>query len=273
MSLFDSQLVFLSMGSGSCGNCYYLGTLTDAILIDAGIGIRRMMKYMTDYGLKRDMIRAILLTHDHNDHVKSAAAFSEKLGVPVYASAMVHEGILKNKFISKKIKPENRRNIELGATLQIGDFSIYSFPIPHDSAANTGYTIRVGETVFSLMTDVGCVTEEVNKAISESTHVVLEANYDPQMLQTGPYPYILKQRISNGHGHLSNIQTGEALIRNMHPGLRYVWLCHLSAENNKPELAFSIIASMLSEAGYDTGTDLQLVVLNREKPTGIFTIG
>lgn len=270
--LFESQLVFLSLGSGSCGNCYYLGTLTDAILIDAGIGIRRMLKYLTDYGLKRDTIRGILLTHDHSDHVKSAAAFSEKLGVPVYATATVHEGVQKNKFIGKKVKPENRRDIELGSTLQIGDFSIESFPIPHDSAANTGYTIRVGKTVFSLMTDVGCATEDINKAISQSTHVVLEANYDPQMLQTGPYPYILKQRIANGHGHLSNFQTAEALIRNMHPELQYVWLCHLSAENNKPELARDTVASMLNGAGYEVGTDIQLVVLNREKPTGVFMI-
>ena len=273
MSLFDSQMVFCSLGSGSCGNCYYLGTLTDAILIDAGIGIRRMLKYLTDYGLKRDTIRGILLTHDHCDHVKSAAAFSEKLGVPVYATATVHEGVQKNKFIGKKIKPENRRDIELGTTLQIGDFSIESFPIPHDSAANTGYTIRVGETVFSLMTDVGYATEDVNKAICRSTHVVLEANYDPEMLRTGPYPYPLKLRIANGMGHLSNLQTAEALIKNMHEGLKDVWLCHLSAENNNPELALSTVASMLNGAGYEVGTDLQLAVLNREKPTGVFTIG
>ena len=270
--LFESQLAFLSLGSGSCGNCYYLGTLTDAILIDAGIGIRRMMKCLSDYGLKRDTIRAILLTHDHCDHVKCAAAFSEKLGVPVYATPAVHEGILKNKYIGKKIKPENRRDLTLGVPLQIGDFLIDSFPIPHDSEANTGYTIRVGETVFSLMTDVGSATDDVCKAISQSTHVVLEANYDPDMLRTGPYPYILKQRISNGFGHLSNTQTAEALIRNMHPGLRYVWLCHLSAENNRPDLAYSTVETLLSEAGCAVGTDLQLVVLNRETPTGVFTI-
>lgn len=270
--LFESQLVFLSLGSGSCGNCYYLGTLTDAILIDAGIGIRRMMKYLSDYGLKRDTIRAILITHDHCDHVKSAAAFAEKLGVPVYATSTVHEGISKNKYIGKKIKPENRRDLELGSTLQIGDFSIYSFPIPHDSAANTGYSITVGDKVFSLMTDVGCATEDVNEAIKRSSHIVLEANYDPEMLKNGPYPYPLKQRIANGMGHLSNLQTAEALIKNMHKGLKNVWLCHLSAENNNPQLAYETIESLLKETGYAVGTDLQLVVLNREKPTGVFMI-
>ncbi len=273
MSLFHST-IFISFGSGSCGNCYYLGTPTDGILIDVGIGPRKLNQALNDYGVNRSNLRAILLTHDHSDHVKYAAHMSEKLSLPVYATQPVHEGILRNPFFAKKIAEPRRCVITHDTPLLLGDFTIQSFPIPHDATANTGYTITLPDgIVFSLMTDVGNVTAPVAAAIRRSTHVVLESNYDPEMLRTGRYPKILQQRISNGTGHLSNYQTAQALIDNHHPRLRHVWLCHLSAENNRPELARQTVCNLLAAQGIATGdSTLSLTVLERAKPTGPFTL-
>ena len=271
MSLFQSS-IFISFGSGSCGNCYYLGTPDGAILIDAGVGVRKLGKAFNDYGINRTLIRAILLTHDHNDHVKHAAKLATQLNVPVYALREVHDGMLGNRFIARKIDEAHRQYIEIGTPLQICDFTIMPFPVPHDASANTGYTITMGDTVFSLMTDVGEVTPEVAQALQRSTHVVLEANYDPDLLRTGHYPFILQERIRNGHGHLSNLQCAQALIQNYHPALRHVWLCHLSADNNRPDLCHDTIQSLLQASDIPVGTDLQLTVLQRDKTTGPFEI-
>ena len=271
MSLFPST-IFLSFGSGSCGNCYYLGTPDSAILIDAGVGIRKLGKAFNDYGINREHIKAILLTHDHADHVKTAAKLSKQLNVPVYAIEAVHAGFLANKYIPGKIDEAHRQIIELGTPLQIADFCITAFPVPHDSTANVGYTITTGDTVFSLMTDVGEVTPEVSQALQHSTHVVLEANYDPELLRTGHYPFILQERIRNGRGHLSNHQCAQALIQNYHPALRHVWLCHLSGDNNRPDLAHETVSTLLSASNIPVGTDLQLDVLQRSKTTGPFEL-
>ncbi len=271
MSLFPS-FIFLSFGSGSCGNCYYLGTPDGAILIDAGVGMRKLGKAFNDYGVNRTLIKAILLTHDHSDHVKHAAKLASNLGVPVYALREVHSGMLANRFIVHKIEESRRQYIEIGTPFQVCGFTITAFPVPHDSTANVGYTITLGDTIFSLMTDVGEVTTEVAQALQRSTHVVLEANYDPDLLRTGHYPYILQERIRNGRGHLSNFQCAEALIQNYHPALRHVWLCHLSGDNNRPELAHETVRSLLASSNIPVGTSLQLDVLQRAKTTGPFEI-
>ncbi len=232
--------------------------------------MRKLGKAFNDYGINREHIKAILLTHDHSDHVKSAAKLSKQLNVPVYAIEPVHSGLLANKYIPGKIDESHRQIIELGTPLQIADFTITAFPVPHDSTANVGYTIITGDSVFSLMTDVGEVTPEVSQALQRSTHVVLEANYDPDLLRTGHYPFILQERIRNGRGHLSNHQCAQALIQNYHPALRHVWLCHLSGDNNRPDLAHETVRSLLSASNIPVGTDLQLDVLQRSRTTGPF---
>jgi len=265
-------LTFISLGSGSCGNCYYLSTSDDAIIIDAGIGIRKLKRAFGEYGINRGNIRAIFITHDHSDHVKSAGVLSDELGVPVYALDSVHTGMQRNYMMSKKVALDKRRNLTCGEPVQIADFTIEAIPLPHDATANVGYIISYGDTVFSVMTDVGCITAELASAIGRSTHMVLEANYDPDMLRTGRYPYILKERIRNGNGHLSNLQTAEALISNIHPRLKHVWLCHLSEENNRPDLALETIQTQLTAAGIDTNPELHIEPLRRKLPTGPFFI-
>lgn len=265
-------LTFISFGSGSCGNCYYLGTDTDAIIIDAGIGYRRLKKVFAEYGVKKSNFRALLITHDHSDHIKAAGVFSDECNLPVYTTLQIHDGMDRNIVMEHKVNAARRIYIEEDTPFQIADFQITPFQIPHDATENMGYSIQYGDIRFTIMTDVGAVTPNVSKYISLSTHVVLEANYDIDMLRTGRYPDILKERIASGTGHLSNKQTAQALADNIHPALRHVWLCHLSEENNHPELARKTVETHLRSYGIIAGTDFQLDVLRRKVVTGPFFI-
>lgn len=267
------QLTFFSLGSGSCGNCYYIATDTDAIIIDCGISLRRFKKYMQEYGLKMGKVRALLVTHDHADHIKAAGKLSKELSLPVYATRLVHEGMDKNWQTSVKVPMENRHNVEPQETFKLGAFNITAFPIPHDASENVGYHIEVGDDRFTVMTDVGDVTDIMKEYIRKSTHLIFEANYDEEMLQQGRYPEMLKERIASGHGHLSNKKSATALAENFHEHLKNVWLCHLSEENNHPELARKTVETIMRSYGIIPGVDFTLEVLRRKIPTGPFQLG
>ena len=263
---------FISFGSGSSGNCYYLLNEEGGILIDTGVGTRSLKKHFHDYGLNFiDGFEAILVTHDHADHIKSVGSLCKKFDIPVYATKPVHDGMDRNYCMKSKIALKNRKFIGYGERFSVAGFNIRSFHVPHDSSDNVGYEIEHDGIVFSLMTDVGHVTDEMKDVIKRSNYLVIEANYDPTMLAVGPYSQYLKNRISCGTGHLSNMQCAQALIDNHGTGLRHVWLCHLSEENNKPELARQTVAGACSEAGVLDGK-LPIDVLRRKLPTGIFEL-
>ncbi|MBQ0023230.1 MAG: MBL fold metallo-hydrolase [Prevotellaceae bacterium] len=266
------MLTFFSLGSGSCGNCYYIATENDAIVIDCGVGIRRFKKNMLEYGMKISKVRGILITHDHADHIKAAGKISNEYAIPVYATKLVHEGMDKNYQASVKVSEDNRRIIETNEMFEVGEFKITAFSLPHDASENVGYCIEIEDYRFVIMTDVGDITEYVNEYISKCTHLIIEANYDSEMLKHGRYPAILKDRITSGHGHLSNDKTANALINNFHEGLKNVWLCHLSEENNHPELARKTIETTMRNYGIIAGVDFTLDVLRRKIPTGPYSI-
>lgn len=264
---------FISFGSGSSGNCYYLYTENTGVLVDVGIGIRKLKNFFHDYGLDFiGGIDAILVTHDHADHVKSVGSISKKLELPVYATRMVHSGMDKNVCMRNKLQQDKRRYVEPCTSFCVGDFCITPFVVPHNSTENVGYTIKCGDIVFTLLTDVGHITEEISAVIRNSDYLVIEANYDGQMLETGPYPYYLKEKIRSGHGHLDNVFCGKALADNYTPRLRHVWLCHLSEENNKPEIAYECVAGALENIGVRVGGDLQVDILRRKLATGVFSL-
>ena len=266
------MLKFICFGSGSSGNCYYLYTETCGLMIDVGIGTRMLKKHFDDYGLSMADISAILITHDHADHVKSVGSLSSDLCLPVYTTAAVHHGIEENYCVRKKIRPGYERYIEHGETFQVGDFEVTSFRVPHDSTDNNGYRVRYGDVTFCLITDAGQVTDEMKPFITEANYLVLEANYELEKLQAGPYPQYLKDRIVSGNGHLSNVECGKALAENASPDLKHVWLGHLSEENNHPELARKTVESQLREYGIIAGKDFQLDVLKRRTPSEIITL-
>lgn len=266
------MLRFLCFGSGSSGNCYYLQTDTESLIIDIGIGIRTMKKYFVDFGLKIDELKAILITHDHADHVKSVGSLSTDYNLPVYSTKEVHSGIARNYCVRGKIKSGYERYIVKNETFNIGSFSITPFHVPHDSSDNVGYKIEVEGITFCLMTDCGLVTEEMKEMIAQANYLVIEANYDKEMLVNGPYPQYLKDRIQSGNGHLSNHQCADALVNNATPALKHVWLGHLSEENNHPELARKTVEHVLRGYGIIIGKDFQLDVLKRKTPSEFYEL-
>jgi|SRR5574344_14767 phosphoribosyl 1,2-cyclic phosphodiesterase len=266
------MLKFISFGSGSSGNCYYLFTENNGILIDTGIGIRTLKKYFKDRSLNIEDVNNILITHDHADHIKSVGSISYEYGLSVYATHKVHTGITRSYCVQRKIQDEHIKLIEKGAKFQLGDFSITSFGVPHDSSDNVGYRIEVDNVVFCLMTDAGHVTEEMCQYISDSNYLVIEANHDIEMLKNGNYPQYLKDRISGPDGHLCNTDCGTAIAENMTEKLHHIWLCHLSEENNHPELARKTVESTLRSYGIIIGKDVELDVLRRKIPSEIYEL-
>ena len=266
------MLRFISFGSGSSGNCYYLYTETDALLIDCGVGIRTLKKHFRNYGRSVFSVRHILITHDHADHIKSVGSISHELKVPVYATAAVHEGIDRNYCVSRKVEADKRRYVSPDQPFEAGQFRVTPFHVPHDSSDNVGYQVEAQGTVFCIITDAGEVTPTMAPYIGRAHYLVIEANHDREMLMGGNYPQYLKERIRSGMGHLDNHSCGEAIAQNMGEQLRQVWLCHLSEENNHPELARKTVESVLRSCGIVVGKDLQLEVLKRTMPTGIFDL-
>ena len=264
---------FISFGSGSSGNCYLLTTPNDALLIDLGVGLRGLKKDFREYGFSLSAVHHVLITHDHADHIKSVGSFSHDYNIPVYATREVHVGINRNYCITQKISADLARVIEKGKTQQIGDFTVTAFGVPHDSSDNVGYFIETEGANFCVITDAGCVTDEMAQYIGRAQHLVIEANHDLEMLEHGPYPQHLKVRIHSKTGHLSNVDCAEAIACNMSEDLRHVWLCHLSEENNHPELARKTVESILRSYGVVAGKDFALEVLKRTMPTGIFELG
>jgi len=266
------MLKFISMGSGSSGNCYYLFTENDGLIIDIGVGLRTLKKHFRDYGLSLSRVHHVIITHDHADHIKSVGSFCHEYQLPIYATWKVHEGIDRNYCVTRKIDPRLKRMLEVGVTITLGDFIVTPFNVPHDSSDNVGFFIEAGGVHFCIITDAGEVTDEMKTFITKADYLVIEANHDVEMLKHGPYPQHLKERIVSGHGHLSNTACGQALVENMGEQLRHVWLCHLSEENNHPELARKTVEAILRSYGVIAGKDLQLDVLKRKMPTGIFEL-
>jgi len=266
------MLNFISFGSGSSGNCYYLYTDCDGLMIDAGLGLRTTKKYFREYGLSLQKVHHIIITHDHADHVKSVGKLSRELEVPVYATETVHIGIGKNYCVRQKILPEKKVNIAKNVQFTVGDFLITPFGVPHDSMDNVGYKIECEGKVFCIMTDVGHVTEEMERIIGETNYLVIEANYDKEMLMEGSYPSHLKERIMGENGHLCNSDCAEVLARNATDRLKHVWLCHLSEENNHPELVRKTVEQVLRNYGIVVGKDFELDVLKRKLPMGVYEL-
>jgi phosphoribosyl 1,2-cyclic phosphodiesterase len=252
--------------SGSNGNCCYIGNAMRGILIDAGVSVRTTRKRLKDIGIDFENIYGIFITHDHFDHVKAVSKLGEKHNIPVYATPAIFEGINRIPHVSPKLY-NNRRIISANEPLQLGDFSITAFPVSHDGSENFGYTVEYRGKRFTLATDLGYIGEEAAQHIKEANYLVLESNYDEEMLLKGSYPAFLKQRIMNEKGHLSNRQAAEFLAENHHTGLEHIFLCHLSQHNNSPEKAYETTAIKLETKGICINKDIKLTVLNRTMPT------
>lgn len=266
------MLKFISFGSGSSGNCYFLYTETDGLMIDVGVGFRFLKKRFHEYGLSLSRINNILVTHDHADHIKSVGSLSHEIEKPVYTTHKVHVGIGKNYSVKNKIEPAMASMLAEDVPLQIGEFMVTPFHVPHDSTDNVGYKIVCEAVTFVLITDAGHITDHMKEIIGEADYLVIEANHDEEMLMKGSYPQHLKTRIMGPNGHLCNKACAVAIAENANPQLRCVWLCHLSEENNHPELARKTVEQGLRSYGLITGKDFELEVLKRKHPSGPYEL-
>lgn len=271
------MLYFKSYSSGSCGNCYYLGDGKDGILIDAGVSLRRLRQFLQADGMDCDAFSAMLVTHDHLDHIRALGSFCKRLKKPVYAPRVLHEALSRHSFTRDYITSCRALLSDEGLT-QVGPFTVRYFVVPHDATQTVGYQIHTPEGTFVLMTDIGSMTQEALSCAREADFVVMESNYDVQMLMGGPYPYDLKMRICQGNGHLSNDEAAAALQQYLHPGLRQVFLCHLSEHNNTPQLARETCLRVLDR--YTSEARLSdayfpmpgLHVLPRQVPSPLFVL-
>ncbi|MDR1554314.1 MAG: MBL fold metallo-hydrolase [Prevotellaceae bacterium] len=261
------QINFISLASGSSGNCFYIGTNDYGILIDAGIAVRNIKRRLRNAGLDLSKVRAVFITHDHIDHIKSAGVLSEKSFFPIYATEKTHEA-MDNSYVFQQKVYSGKRIIEKKSPVAIDDFTIEAFGISHDGCDCVGYTIRFDDKRFTLVTDLGYICENAKEHIINADYLVIEANYDEQMLDSGKYPLSLKQRIRGNTGHLSNRQTAEFLSENINKKLSHVWLCHLSRENNLPQLAYKTVAEKLKEKDIN----VNLYVLPRTSPSDVFVL-
>ena len=256
---------FASLSSGSNGNCYYIGTESVAFLIDVGIGGRTIKKRLSDAGIPFESIDFILVTHDHSDHIRSLGLFTQRFHKPVYATRTLHKALSRNYCTMGKMTG-CAEYLEEGESRDICGVQVTPFTVPHDATQTVGYHIAIGGEKFTVMTDLGDVTDDAVRYASLADHLIVEANYDIDMLVGGPYPPELKARIMSGHGHLSNEQTAALVRRAAHEGLRDIFLCHLSAENNTPSRAFETVKKTLE----NIGSQASLVCLPRMQTSEVY---
>jgi phosphoribosyl 1,2-cyclic phosphodiesterase len=261
---------FMCLSSGSSGNCFYLGTEKYGILIDAGISLRNIRKMLKEIEVDMSSICGVFVTHDHADHIKAVGVIGEKLNIPIYSTELVFQGIKNSYCVTEKLSPLNMRYIEKEQPITLEDFRIESFEVPHDGTDNVGYSIEIDGKVFTFLTDLGEITPTAKRFILRANYLVIEANYDKEMLAMGRYPAYLKQRIASKTGHMCNEDTAEFLAHNFTDKLRYIWLCHLSKDNNHPDLAYKTVELKLHENGILVGRDVQLFALKRTTPSELF---
>ncbi len=261
---------FLSLASGSSGNCYYLGTENYGILIDAGISARQIKKFLAANSIAFESIVAVCITHDHADHIKGAGYVGERCGIPVYTTQTILNGMNQCYRMTEKIYSAGRPILK-DTPFKIRDFEITAFEVPHDGSDNVGYFIKCGDKRFVFATDLGHIPAHADCYIRQAQYLIIEANYDTEMLQHGSYPYYLKKRIVSRNGHMCNTDTAEYLATHYHPDMEYIFLCHLSKENNHPELAYKTIEQRMLQAGIAVGRKVQLVPLNRHTPGDLYT--
>ncbi|MDR2091218.1 MAG: MBL fold metallo-hydrolase [Clostridiales bacterium] len=253
------------LGSGSKGNCIYTEFGGVGLLLDAGLSFSDIKKRLFAAGVGLRDISGVLVTHEHSDHINGLSGFV-KSGVPIF----VHERAAE--FIGNKFRGLSIRKIRDEAFDFFG-IRITPFGIPHDAAYPLGFRLTDGNAVVSAATDVGHISGEVVEGLFDSDILVVEANYDENMLRGGRYPERLKRRIVGGGGHLDNSAAAELLKRVITPRTKKVLLAHLSEENNLPELAFDTVAKALKKCGIEAEKDIKIEVLKQGEKGSVYSVG
>ncbi len=254
---------FCSLYSSSSGNATYIGGSQGGILIDVGVSAKRTAEALSEIGVDPSSIAAIFVTHEHADHIIGVRVFAERHGIRVYAS----EGTLAGMEEVGAITPKMKADVIPAQGIEAGGIFVRPFKTPHDTRESTGYSVVTPDSKrIAVATDIGMVDENVMNAIYGCDLVLLESNHDVGMLQNGPYPYFLKQRILSNHGHLSNENCAKTAVRLMESGTTRFILGHLSKENNIPSLAFETTHAAMTMAGARENIDYILSVAGDRNP-------
>ena len=262
------MLNFCSLYSGSSGNSLLVSTENTNILIDAGVSSKKIETALNTLNIDPCNLDGILITHEHSDHIQGLGTFAKKFDLPVYVNKKTLDAMPKQK---EKISEKNINLIKIEEKFEINDLKIKPFSIPHDAVNPCGFSIFKDNKKMSIATDIGHMTNGILKNLEDSLFVLLESNYDPEVLMYSKYPYPLKNRIRGPIGHLSNQDAGKTISCLLHSGLKQAMLGHLSKESNFPELAYKTVIEDLIANNYDENS-LNLYVAKRDEQSKIINI-
>jgi len=257
----NNILKFCVLASGSSGNSAFIATKRTRVLVDAGLSFRELSKRLAAIGEQPDRIDAILVTHEHCDHIAGLARFARRVPVPIYVTRLTAPVIEWDGF-TPRLEP-----FQAGARFAVGDIEIDSFSIPHDAVDPVGFAFRADGIKIGLVTDLGYIPDSIKFHLRGSQVLMLESNHDLDMLKVGPYPWAVKQRVMSRNGHLSNDVVGDFVSHEFDSGTATLILGHLSEHNNHPEIARMVARQALDRRGLAT----QLVVASQKEPTEVFT--
>ncbi len=258
---------FYSIASGSSGNCIYIGSDTSSVLIDAGISCRRIADGLKQIGKSLTDITAVLVTHEHSDHISGLGVLSRKAHIPVYATAPTIRQIQRYTPLGQ-VDENLFHPIEADLPFMIGDLHVEAFHVSHDAAEPVAYRVESGGKAAAVATDMGCYNRYTLSHLQDLDVVLVESNHDENMLQVGPYPYPLKRRILSEKGHMSNVTAGMLLTQILNGHMKTVYLGHLSKTNNYEALAHATVLAELAadrQCPYREG-DIPIIVASREHP-------
>lgn len=258
------MLEICMLASGSSGNAVYVATENTRLLIDAGLSGRRIATALEECNIEAASLDALLISHDHNDHVSGAGVVARRYRLPVYATFLTWQAAAGR---IGKIDERQRCELPERGSLIFKDLLVETFPVPHDAAAPVGFLFRNGKNTAGLVTDLGHVTSFIVDRLKNVNCLVLEANHDEKMLIEGTYPWPLKKRILSEKGHLSNHAAAKNLALIRSSATTHVVLAHLSEQNNLPHLALNTACEYLEQSGARPGRDVIVHVAERHKPS------
>lgn len=263
------EMRICSIASGSSGNCIYVGTEDEGVLIDSGVSAKMVLEGLKTIGVSTSEIKGIFVTHEHSDHVKGLGPLARKLNAPIFAN---EETWLAMESCLGKLKPEQIKYINSGDEIGIGGMGVGAYTISHDAVNPMGYFFTKGHKKIAVATDLGFISQQVEDGILGAEVVLLESNHDVEMLMVGSYPFFLKKRILSEKGHLSNETAGAFACRLFEKGTKKILLGHLSRENNFPELAYETVKAVLFKQQIEAGKHIELQVAPRCAISKVFNI-
>lgn len=263
------MIEYCSLSSGSRGNCHYLKIQGRSFLVDVGMSAKYIKESLVKIGSHIDEIEGVFITHEHSDHISGLKILAKHHDFFLYLHQLTYDYLSE---LLCDVPLERIIFVEEQKPIHVGEIAIKPFEVSHDAIMTLGYNFYYEDKQLSIATDVGAITEDLVEELSQADFLVLESNHDENLVEVGPYPYLLKQRILGDQGHLSNRSAAELIVRllNDYGKLRFVVLAHLSENNNYPELAYMHATNVLEKAGYLLGEDIVLCVARRKQITEVY---